>query len=71
MLHAFKATQAHVMYGPNGAIGHADLIVGDSHVMFGQAHGEWTPMPGQLYLYVADCDEWYRNALAAGATSVR
>lgn len=28
-------------------------------------------MPSQLYLYVPDCDAVYRQALAAGATSVQ
>ena len=68
---AFGAKEAHVMRGPDGAIAHADLIVGDSHVMLGQAHGEWKTMPSQLYLYVPDCDAVYRKALAAGATSVQ
>ena len=68
---AFDATHAHVMRGPDGRIGHADLMVGNSHVMLGQAHGEWQPMPSQLYLYVPNCDEAHRKALAAGGTSVQ
>jgi PhnB protein len=68
---AFKAKEHHIMRGPDGSIGHADLVIGDSHVMMGQARGEWTAMPGQLYLYVPDCDASYRQALAAGATSVQ
>ena len=68
---AFNAKEHHVMRGPDGAVAHADLVIGDSHVMLGQAHGEWKAMPAQLYLYVADCDAWYRQALAAGATSVQ
>jgi hypothetical protein len=30
---AFGAREAHVMRGPDGAIAHADVIVGDSHVI--------------------------------------
>lgn len=59
------------MRAPDGRIGHADLMIGDSHVMLGQAGGEWAPVPAQLYLYVPDCDALYRQALAAGATSVQ
>ena len=59
------------MRGPDGRIGHADLMVGNSHVMLGPAHGEWQPMPSQLYLYVPNCDEAHRKALAAGGTSVQ
>jgi len=69
--HAFGAKEFHVMRGPDGAIAHADVLIGDSHVMMGQARAEWTPMPAQLYLYVADCDAAYKQALAAGATSVQ
>jgi PhnB protein len=68
---AFNAKEHHVMRGPDGAIGHADLVIGDSHVMLGQARGEWTPMPSQLYVYLPDCDAAYRQALGAGATSVQ
>lgn len=68
---AFDAKDVRVMRGPDGGIGHADLIVGDSHIMLGQGRGEWAPMPMQLYLYLADCDDAYRKALAAGATSVQ
>jgi PhnB protein len=68
---AFGATEAHVMRGPDGAIAHADVMIGSSHLMLGQARGEWTPMPAQLYLYLPDCDAAYTQALAAGATSVQ
>jgi uncharacterized glyoxalase superfamily protein PhnB len=53
---AFNAKENHVMRGPDGTIGHADVTIGDSHLMLGQARGEWTPMPEQLYLYLPDCD---------------
>ena len=68
---AFNAKEQHVMRSPDGKAWHADLVIGDSHVMLGQAGDEWTPMPGQIYLYVPDCDATYKQALAAGATSVQ
>ena len=68
---AFAAKEHHVMRGPDGSVGHADLVIGDSHLMLGQAHGEWTPMPSQLYLYVPDCDAIFRQAVAAGGTVVQ
>ena len=68
---AFAATEHYVMRGPGGEIRHGDVIVGDSHIMLGEAGGQWTPTPAQLYLYVPDCDAVYRQALAAGATSVQ
>jgi PhnB protein len=68
---AFGATEQYVMRGPGGEVRHGDLVIGNSHVMLGQAGGQWTPMPAQLYLYVPDCDAVYKQALAAGATSVQ
>ena len=68
---AFAATEHHVMRGPDGDLRHGDLIVGDSHVMLGEAGGQWAATPAQLYLYVPDCDAVYRQALAAGATPVQ
>ena len=59
------------MKGPRGEIRHGDLIIGDSHVMLGEADGPWPPQPCSLYLYLADCDAVYKKALAAGGTSVQ
>lgn len=33
---AFNAKEHHVMRGPDGSVGHADLVIGDSHAMLGQ-----------------------------------
>jgi PhnB protein len=66
---AFDATVVHAMKGPDGRIGHADVTIGDSHVMLGQARDAASATQAMLYLYVPDCDAWYRRALAAGSTS--
>ncbi len=68
--HAFNAKEMHRMAGPDGKVAHAELKIGDSPVMMGEAKGQWQPMPSMLYLYVADCDAVYKRALDAGATSV-
>jgi PhnB protein len=67
---AFGAIEIYSHKGPDGSVGHAEVRVGDSMVMLGQAHGEWKPMPACLYLYVPDCDAMYRSALAAGGVSL-
>jgi PhnB protein len=56
---------------PGGRIGHAELRVGDSVVMLGDAHGDHKPMQAMLHVYVDDADATYRRALAAGGTSVQ
>ena len=64
------ATEHHIMRGPDGKIAHGDVLIGDSHVMFGQVPDASQATSTMPYLYVPDCDEMYRRAVAAGATSV-
>ena len=47
----------------------AVMTIGDSMIMISEA-GVRDPMPAFLYVYVADADEVYRQAIAAGATSL-
>jgi uncharacterized glyoxalase superfamily protein PhnB len=71
MKRAFGAREVHLMKMPNGDIAHGDLLIGDSHVMLGQANGPWPAQATSLYLYLPDCDAVYKQALAAGGTSVQ
>ncbi len=57
------------MPGPDGTVGHAEVMIGDSVVMLADAAEE--PRPSTLHLYVEDADATYERALAAGATSER
>jgi PhnB protein len=66
---AFGAKSGEVMRAPDGSIWHADVTVGDSHIMMSQANPQYPAMPASIYLYVPDADATYRAALAAGATS--
>ncbi len=56
--------------GEDGAIGHAEVRIGDSVVMMFDSKPDWPPTPAFLRLYVEDCDATYTRALAAGGTSV-
>ena len=67
---AFAADEMGIHHGPDGAIAHAKVRVGESVIEMGEAHGEWGPMPTMFYVYVDEVDAWYRLALAAGATSL-
>ncbi len=71
MKQAFAAEELRRMTRPDGSIGHAEVKIGDSRVMLGEAGGEFAPMPGMLHLYVEDVDAVYQRALQAGAVSVR
>lgn len=68
---AFGAQVVEAMDDGDGNLRHADVLIGDSHVMFGQASDEWPARPGSLYLYVEDVDSWYHRAMSAGASSIR
>ena len=67
---AFQAVEMHRMQGPDGRVRHAEVKIGDSMVMIGEAQGQWKAMPCALYLYVENADVVYRQALKAGATSL-
>jgi PhnB protein len=70
MKKAFGFEERMRMPAPGGAIGHAELQLGESMVMLSDALRE-PAMPGSIFLYVEDADARYRAALAAGATSIQ
>lgn len=66
---AFGATERDVARNPDGSIMHAELMIGDSLLMLGQANEQWKPREGAFYLWVKDVDATYRQALESGGTS--
>jgi len=69
-----QALDGKVTYRMNddkGKVRHAEMKVGDSMVMIGQARDEWHPEKANLVVYVPDCESIYQKALAAGGTVVR
>lgn len=67
---AFGGTVIEAIPDANGVVRHAEVKIGDSIVMIGQARAEWPARAATLYLYVENCDELYHRAIAAGATSM-
>ena len=72
---AFTAKVVERYPGPNDTVAHAELLIGDSVVMLGEAtpeHGH-EAMPISLSYYVDNgeaVDATYQRAIAAGATSL-
>ena len=66
---AFDAEETFRMDMPDGSVGHAEVRIGDSVVMVGEAGEAWPSRPSALHLYVSDVDATYKRAVAAGGTS--
>ncbi|HUM04169.1 MAG TPA: VOC family protein [Terriglobales bacterium] len=77
----FGATEIMRMPGPDGKIGHAELRIGDSHIMLadenpsmGQGHASATTVGGSpisLYLYIENVDDVVKRAVTEGATILK
>jgi PhnB protein len=76
---AFGAKEVGRFQGPNGKVGHADILIGEGHVMLAdsspemgaKAPGAYGGSPVSLCVYVDDVDAVVANAVAAGAKLTR
>jgi PhnB protein len=67
---AFGAEERYRLAAADGSVMHAELRIGDSILMLGEAMEGYPVMPASLYLYVPDADATYGAALGAGAETV-
>jgi PhnB protein len=67
----FGAAELRRYDGPDGSIMHAEVRIGDTVVMLGDAGENWPALPSHLHVYVDDVDATYLRALEAGARSVQ
>ena len=73
---AFGAKETVRMDGPDGKIGHAELQIGDSHVMLSDPFPQASTTPpkelggtsASIFMYVEDVDAVVQKAVDAGAT---
>ena len=68
---AFGARELRRYDMPDGSIMHAEVRIGDTVVMIGDAGEHWPAVPAHLHVYVDSVDETYRRALDAGGASVQ
>jgi PhnB protein len=75
---AFNAVELFRLPTPNGEVGHAEIMIGDSHVMMADQCAE-SPIHNPpklggstvgLHVYVEDVDALFAQAIKAGATEV-
>ena len=67
---AFDVQVVRALPDATGRVMHAEIRLGDSHIMIGDPMGKHEPRPASLYFYVPDVDAVYRQAIEAGGTSV-
>lgn len=76
---AFGAEEMFRLTEPGGRIGHAEFRIGDSPIMLSDEYPDFGALspaalggtPIKMMLYVPDCDEAVKRAVAAGATVLR
>ena len=66
---AFGATEMTCQRNADNSVMHAEIKVGDSLIMLGQAGDQWKALSSALYLWVDDVDATYAKAVKSGATS--
>lgn len=71
---AFGAKEVGRLSMPDGTIGHAELLIGDSSIMLSEVNPQWghkDPLglggtPVMVSIYVENVDEVFNNAVSAG-----
>jgi PhnB protein len=71
MTKAFGASERGRHLGPDGKIMHAEMQIGDSVVMLGDASGQFPAKTMSIHVYVEDVDSDYQRAVGAGAETMR
>ena len=71
LVQALSAVELRRFTDDAGRTVHAEVRIGDSVVMIADGNEAWPPLPAHVHVYVPDVDTAYRQALAAGASSVQ
>lgn len=67
---AFGAEEIMRIPGPGDTVVHAEMNIGNSRIMLGEAMQQTPVSSSYFYVYVKDADAQHKRALEAGATSV-
>lgn len=66
----FSAETTHKAVNEDGSLGHCEVQIGGSTIMFSKSRGEWKPATANMFVYVDNADAVFEKALANGATTV-
>ena len=66
----FNARELNIYRNEEGDIMHAEIQIGDSTIMMGEAGDQWGVQNAGLYINVEDADTTFKNARDKGASVV-
>ncbi len=66
----FGAKETYKVMRDPVTIMHAEIMIGESTIMFADATDRYKPQPAALFIYVDNADERYKKAISAGAKAI-
>lgn len=66
----FGAEETYKAMRDENTIMHAEIMIGESTVMFADATEQYKPRPAGLFVYADNADDTFKKAIDAGATVV-
>lgn len=66
----FNAELTHHSMREDDLVGHCEINIGGSTIMFSNSRGQWTPQTANMFVYVKNADETFSLALENGAETV-
>lgn len=70
LINVFDGNEKNRMTAPDGSVVHGEVKVGDSVIMIGQAREASQARKTMVYLYMEDCDAYFKRAVDSGAKVV-
>ena len=66
----FDAELTHHSMREDDLVGHCEIQIGGSTIMFSNSRSEWKPATANMFVYVENADETYAKAIENGATTI-
>lgn len=66
----FNAELTHHSMREDDIVGHCEIQIGGSTIMFSNSRGDWKPATANMFVYVENADESYAKALDNGAITI-
>lgn len=66
----FDAETTYKATNEDGSLGHCEINISGSTIMFSNTRGDWKTATANMFVYVENADETYNKAIENGATVV-